>query len=93
MTPTHPEHLFNEFTDQNFVLHTAETDTVEKALKWLRAYTLSEFEETEMVPVWLKPAPVPEEMADYYPEAEVWYHECEDGIDDPDAVAYWAEVV
>lgn len=91
MSYSHPEHLFNEFNDQDFVLVTRTVNSPEAALTWLREYTGADYEEIDIgeAPIWLKRGPVPEEYAGYYENSEDFYLPADEGIDDPETVAYW----
>lgn len=86
----HPEYLYNETNDQEHVLVTSKVDSPEAALEWIRELTGADYAEIGFheQPVWLKPGPPPEGMEGYCDDGE-WYSPAPDGLDDPDAAAYW----
>lgn len=87
---SHPEYLYNETSDEEFILVTRKIASPEAALDWLREYTGSPYDEIEVSeqPVWLKAGLLPEGMEGYCDPQE-WYGIAPDGLDDPEAVAYW----
>lgn len=88
----HPEYLFNETTDEEFVLVTRKVSTPAAAILWLREFTGADYDEIEVaaLPVWLKPGPPPEGMEGYC-AADEWYGPAE-GVETT-AALYWKTMV
>lgn len=87
----HPEYLFNEGNEEEYVLVAEETPTVEAAKAWLIDYTGGDYDEIELVgPVYLRPSETDDDIPsgwEGYCEVGEWY--CSTDAEDPRAVAYW----
>lgn len=87
----HPEYLYNEFSDEEYVRVTRKVSTPEAAREFLEDLIGSPYDEIEISdkPMWLKRGVgLPEGMEGSI-DAYDWYGPAPDGLDDSEAVAYW----